>query len=489
MTFAVNYWGKWLGTLLTVVLCSSCQPSPARPSLTEIEAALDLGKAQREVREAIEQAFAALRRQPDSAPTSGALGMVLHAHQLFTPAKLAYQRAAALDRKAANWPYYLADILHQEGKLEEARTMLAQAEPLPGAPPSTSLRLAEWALAAGDLPAAELWYQKAKTNQADLPFALFGLARIQQARQQWQAAQAALAELCRLYPRYAAPRLSLAQVYQALGQRDEAAKESQIYAQLGEASPPRVDPLMAAIEEKNRGALYWLREGSRLSLQGEHARALEAIEKAVAQDPASAQARANLINAYGRAGNYQQAEKAYQEAISSGRAIADAHYNFGVVCFRQGKIPQAEQAFRRAIEANNQHSLARGNLGYLLIETRREREGEQQLRSALDIDPANRQAHFHLGRLLLARKLYAEAESQLRAAALAAEDAEQPGYLYSWGVLLGRLRDARAQQVLLDAEASARRWGQIALAETIAADRSRGNPQPAGQPPPPGAPR
>ncbi|MDX2267390.1 MAG: tetratricopeptide repeat protein [Bryobacter sp.] len=454
-------------------VCASCQRKEAGPSVGEIEAKVVLQNAQREVREAVEEALSALRVQPDSARKSGELGMVLHAHQLLIPAKLAYQRAAALDPQAPDWPYYLADILQQEGKLEEARKLLAEVEGRAGAPASASLRLGEWALAAGDLDAAETWFQRAKESPADAPFALFGLGRCKQARKQWNEAQTIFAEVCRLYPRYAAARLSLAQVYQALGKAQEADRESKIYAQLGESAPPRVDALMAAVEERNRGSLYWLKEGSRLSALGQQEQAIAAIRKAVTQDPNSAQARANLINAYGRADKFAEAEAAYEEALAKGRVIADAHYNYGVVCFRQGKVPQAEQAFRRAVEANAQHSLARGNLGYLLIESKRGAEGEQQLRKAIEIDPANRQARYHLGRLLLARQDYAAAEEQLRTASLAAQDGEQPGYQYSWGLLLARLGRAEAGQVLADAEAIARRWGQLDFATRIASDRER----------------
>ena len=93
------------------------------------------------------------------------------------------------------------------------------------------------------------------------------------------------------------------------------------------------------------------------------------------------------------------AAEAYARAIAADPAMADAHLNLGALLHDNGKLAQAELAYREGLETCRDAVLLHYNLGLLLDDLGRKDEACEAYRSALEVDPRLADGHYNLALL------------------------------------------------------------------------------------------
>jgi tetratricopeptide (TPR) repeat protein len=212
-------------------------------------------------------------------------------------------------------------------------------------------------------------------------------------------------------------------------------------------SAARLYQQVLAQEEENADALHLL--GVLRHQQGDHARAIELIRRAIALRPSVPAFHANLAEAYRASGKFDRAAGScrmalrlwpeYPEALGNlGLALqglgrleeavehfrhalrlqptAVLHNGLGTVLRDLGRSDEALEAFRQAVAHDANLALAHSNLGQLLLDLGRAEEALPHSQEAVRLQPDLAAAHNNLGnvlraldRLVEARDAYSEA--------------------------------------------------------------------------------
>jgi len=93
----------------------------------------------------------------------------------------------------------------------------------------------------------------------------------------------------------------------------------------------------------------------------------------------------------------KKAEDLYLRALAIEPAFANARCNLGNLYFRGGNVAKAEEAYRRAIEDDPRCAEAHYNLGYIFLDRGKPKDAVSSLERAVDIDPRFADAWFNLG--------------------------------------------------------------------------------------------
>jgi len=447
------------------VVLSSCGGRPL-PDLPELR----LDGFQSTVKAEVERALEAVRQTPRDPKANGRLGMALHAHDQFVPARRMYERARMLDAKSFEWPYYLSSVEASLGNYEAALTALEAAEGLQPDYPPARLRKAGILFDLGRLEESRKLYENLIERDSGLAEGWYGAGRARAALGDTDGAVQALGKACVLFPLYGSAHYALAQALRKQGKEAEAQRHLTIYEANKTTVPPASDRYMAEVAHLNRGAAYLLRLARDAEERGQMEEALKFSREALAADPKSVQGHINLISIYGRMGRTDQAAEHYRQAVALNENQADAHYNYGVLLFELKRLAEAKKSFEKALSINPQYAEAHNNLGYLLEMEGKPAEAIRHYQQAIASQPDYRLAHFHLGRVLTNQRRYEEAIAHFEKT-LTPEDANTPGYLYALGAALGRSgRRARSIEVMRTALEKATALGQPRLVASIERD-------------------
>jgi len=140
--------------------------------------------------------------------------------------------------------------------------------------------------------------------------------------------------------------------------------------------PPAGPVSVAQLRHKPpKNAQKSVERGAKFSQAGDHQRAAEEFEKAIAYDPQFANAHDRLGAEYAQLGRYGEAEAELQRSLALDSASWASHYDLGVLLYQTGDLPGAERSVRRALELSKTNVQVRILLGLLLwrsVETRAE---------------------------------------------------------------------------------------------------------------------
>ncbi len=419
------------------------------------------------VKDEVERAYQSVQDNPEEAAANGELGMILHAHKQHQAAMVAYRRAHLLAPDEFSWLYLLGILQAAEAEHEDAVATLREASERRPAYPPVQLRLADSLLELGRIEEAASVYEEVNGAETHAAAAWYGLGRTHSATGDHEAAAEAFRKATELFPEYGAAHYSLALAYRRLG-RDEAAKP---HFRLSEEHkltiPPRRDPVLARVRQRNAGALDLIQAGLNFEKEGDLEQAVEAHLRALEVDPRIAQAHVNLISLYARLGDAEKAERHYQSAMEINPDLPDCHYNYGVLLYNRNDLPGAEKCFRNALEINPYYAEAHNNLGVLLERKGDTAAAEKHYRAAVENKPDYRLAHFHLGRVLTNRRRFAEGIAHFKKT-LEPEDTQTSQYLYALGAAYARAGDGgNAARYLRLARDSARSHDQRELLASI----------------------
>jgi tetratricopeptide (TPR) repeat protein len=274
------------------------------------------------------------------------------------------------------------------------------------------LRLADALFRLGDLQASRAEYAALLRRHPDLALALYGSGRVAWVLGDRDAAIGHYRRATQLSPPFGAAHYALALALRAGGRLSEASAHFTEYRRWGARQPVPHDPILDEVRALNGTARELLVRAARLGKAGRLDESIELHLKALAIDPAAAQAHVNLISLFGRKGQSELAERHYRSALKLGTSLDEAHYNYGVLLALTGRVPEAAVAFQQALDVNPFHAGAHSNLGAVLA-----REGKLDLaashyQQAISNNPAHTAARVNLARLLTATGRLEEASER-----------------------------------------------------------------------------
>jgi tetratricopeptide (TPR) repeat protein len=151
--------------------------------------------------------------------------------------------------------------------------------------------------------------------------------------------------------------------------------------------------------------------------QGDHARAVEHITRAIALWPGEASFHSNLAEAYRALGQFDRAAGCCRVALRLQPDYPEAANHLGLALLAQGKTEAAVAQFREAVRLRPDFAMLHNNLGTALRQRGDKAEAAVHFRRAVRLDPALAEAHSNLGQLLLEQRELPEALAHCREAA------------------------------------------------------------------------
>ena len=467
-----------IDTLILFACGAAAQEPPAMPDVPLV-ALDDFSPA---IRGQIQEAYAEVHAHPDDDAAIGRLGMTFQTYGLFQEAAVYYRRATRLAPSTFRWAYYLGMVESTSGHCDAAAETFRLALQVAPAYVPAQLQLANCLLALADWTGSGELYAAIVIQHPDRADAFYGLGRVRAARRDFTGAADAYGQACALFPDFGAAHYALALIYRTLGQGEKAKQQLQLFEKNKDTVPPSNDPLMSEVRALNLSATNQVQIGIELERQGRLEDSVSAHEKALQIDPQMVQAHINLLELYGRLGQFEKAEEHYRAATHIEPGSVESYYNYGVLLVSAQKYEQAESAFRKATEIDPFHAAAHNNIGYLLERQGKLVEAAAEYRTAIDNKPSDRQAHFNLGRVLVNQHAYREAIQEMKKT-IEPEDENTPRYTYALGAAFARSGDRQnALRYIREARDGAVARGQSGLVDTIERDlrtleTSPGTPQ------------
>jgi tetratricopeptide (TPR) repeat protein len=151
--------------------------------------------------------------------------------------------------------------------------------------------------------------------------------------------------------------------------------------------------------------------------QGDHARAVEHIGRAIALQPGQASFHANLAEAYRALGQFDRAIGSCRLALRLQPDNVEAANHLGLALLDQGKVEAAVAQFREALRFQPDFPMLHNNLGTALRLLGDKEQATAHFRRAVELDANLAEAHSNLGQLLLEQKGLEEALVHCREAA------------------------------------------------------------------------
>ncbi|HTU25186.1 MAG TPA: tetratricopeptide repeat protein [Pirellulales bacterium] len=169
--------------------------------------------------------------------------------------------------------------------------------------------------------------------------------------------------------------------------------------QLGPAS--QLYQKVLAREQENAEALHLL--GVLRHQQGDHARAVELIGRALALRPNAFGFHANLAEAYRAQGKFERAIGCCRAALALAPDYPEALCNLGAALQGLNRHDEAVEPFRHALAISPDFVMAHNNLGIALRELGQSDEALVHFQRAVELEPGCATAQSNLGQLLLNR--------------------------------------------------------------------------------------
>ena len=141
----------------------------------------------------------------------------------------------------------------------------------------------------------------------------------------------------------------------------------------------------------------WYNLGNAYGKAVQSAKAIEAYQQALRNNPELAEAWYNLGNAYGKAVQSAKAIEAFQQALRINPELAEAWYNLGIAYGKAGQSAKAIEAFQQALRINPEDAEAWNNLGNTYVKAGQSAKAIGAFQQALRINPEDADAWNNLG--------------------------------------------------------------------------------------------
>lgn len=456
--------------LIALVDCSGRNPPPVEVGpLPQI----DLSTLDPNLSERLAPKLAVLRANPEDVSSNGDVGKLLHAYRLFGLAAQFYQRAQILEPASLQWPYYLGVVWASDGLYDAAIVSFNSALAIEPAFTPAKMRLARTLLEAGKLDESLRIYKALLVNEPADPEIRNGLGRVHAALGNTEESVAHLTRAVELLPNYGEAHYALALAYRDLGDEESAADHLRRYEDDKLGVPISVDPLMAVVNNLNKGPREYLRAAIEAQKAGRIREAIEHNLQALRLDPDLHQAHAGLIVLYGLVGESASARRHYEKALELNPNSVAVHSNYGRLSYDEGNYNQANVSFQRALEINPNDAFVNNNMGETNEQLGRLDDAIRYYQRAIANRPDYGHAHFNLGRTMMQKERLDDAIREFRLA-LEEETFRTPTYLATLASAYTRLgKMSEAADTLELARRTAQRYGQDEMVQIINRDIRR----------------
>ena len=411
---------------LLALVANQCDNQPALLPMP----ATDLSMVEPAVRNRIAAANAEFNTRTRSKTSSadlarayGELGMVHQAQDLTAPAEVAYMNAHRLDPHDKRWPYLLAHLCADQGRVSEATTYFEIVRDIDPAYVPAEIYLGQMYLLNGDLDKARSIFEKAKGDKEGKAAALAGLGKVALTAGHYQEAAVLLEEALRISPSASRLRQALAMAYRGLGDPARARANLAQFAVDGQ-EPGVPDPIVDAMSDKLVVSHVLLRRGQRFGKEGRFDLSEAAFRAAVASDPTNAEALANLGISLANLGRTEEAQKNLIESLRIDGDSAVAHFSLGVIYDRQGDDAAAIAQYRSAIERDANNIQATVYLADATMRTGGSLDAARWYRQALSKEPRSTRIALSLAFALIKAADHVEARKVLETASSLQPEAE-----------------------------------------------------------------
>ncbi len=171
----------------------------------------------------------------------------------------------------------------------------------------------------------------------------------------------------------------------------------------------------------------WVTHGQLAESQGQHAKALESYNKALAAEPNNIGALVSAARLYDRQGDAKQSVQYFQKALAVNPNDASIHNDLGLAYSKAGNAAAAKDSLAKAASIEPNNVRYRNNLATVLVENGQANEAVTQLQQVLP--PAV--AHYNVAYLHFTKQNLAAAQQELQAALQIDPNLQQARDLYS----------------------------------------------------------
>jgi tetratricopeptide (TPR) repeat protein len=419
-----------------------------RPELVAIPPT-DTSKLEPAVRNAIATAqsgFDAIQaRHPSNAELAeayGQLALVYHAQDLGIPAEAAYRNARVLAPSDKRWPYLLAQLYADSGRVAEAIAMFEVVRKIDKNDIPTQIALGRLYLSSGELDKSAALFQEALPTADARAAALAGLGKVALARGDNKDAVEKLEEALKLMPAATRLRQPLAMAYRALGDTAKAEANLARYVPGGD-EPGVADPIVEQLSAKVVVSKVLMRRGQSYAREGRFDLAERTLRAAVTSDPTNAEAVANLGISLANLGRTAEAQSRLQESLRLDDSNALVHLNLAVVYDRQGLDRQAVAEYEAALRRDAGNAQALTYLADLKMRLAKSDEAAAVYREALQKFGNSPRLELSLALALIRGQHIAEAHKVLESAVSA--QPQSPDLVNALARLLATAPDAKVR--------------------------------------------
>jgi tetratricopeptide (TPR) repeat protein len=169
------------------------------------------------------------------------------------------------------------------------------------------------------------------------------------------------------------------------------------------AQAPQFTGQRPALHADHIGASTFIEKGWSLISLGDHAGAIQALEKALALSPGAVEAQSLLGWAQMLSEQYDEALATFSRVLMNEPANALARINVGYICLRKGIFGEAIEHLSKAIRLDNDRKAtlyAHYYLGLVYFEREMYEDAQTFFRKTLRLGPNLIEAWFELGRAL-----------------------------------------------------------------------------------------
>jgi tetratricopeptide (TPR) repeat protein len=135
--------------------------------------------------------------------------------------------------------------------------------------------------------------------------------------------------------------------------------------------------------------------------QGQSAKAVELINRAISLRPSTAAYHSNLAEAYRALSQLDRAVGSCKTALQLWPDFADAHNNLGLALCALGRNDEAVEHFQAAVKLRPDDAQAHSNLGNALRGLGKPEEALEHFRKAVELNPKLPLGHTNLGQFLV----------------------------------------------------------------------------------------
>ena len=413
--------------LVIITLCAFIVPAQSKRVQDDLERASELIRSNR-LTEAEQQLNSVLRASPNNVAALNLLGTIRAQQGKLNEAESLLARAAKLDPQSARVHMNLAFLFMLKHAPEKTIAELKEVVRLEPENVEANYKLARLLLSRGQIDEAIAVSESAKSiaSAAGIFLPLLGDAylkkgRADPAQENYQAALAA-------QPNNVEAILGMAKVAQARADLKTA-----------------IDYLARAQELAGESADIWYKVGATAMSLGLFEQAQPALEQAVKLSPRDPAYLTALGAVRLKKADLFTAEGIFRQAIAAQPDNAQAQMYLGYVLYKQKKLVEAKSYLEQSIKSDPEIPESSYYLGVILQEENEDERANVLLERAIQLSPSFASAHIALGAGYLKLKDYRRAQTELELGVKLNPD-DSKGH-YQLALLYARLKDPQRAQV------------------------------------------